>query len=89
MLHTQGASKNTCNLLAVYCGRTAENKQERDVADEKTMFPFPVIVSSGHLEVRILPGYLFGLKSSIYEVLKELLHAVISWLLFILSSFPI
>ncbi|XP_022844418.1 AT-rich interactive domain-containing protein 4 [Olea europaea var. sylvestris] len=54
MLHTQGASKNTCNLLAVYCGRTAENKQERDVADEKPIFPFPVIVSSGHLEVQTL-----------------------------------
>ncbi|KAK6118737.1 hypothetical protein DH2020_047542 [Rehmannia glutinosa] len=54
MFHTQGALKNTCHLLAVLCNQTAENKQNRNVLEEKRRFPFPEIVSSGRLEVQTL-----------------------------------
>ncbi|KAL2243157.1 AT-rich interactive domain-containing protein 4 [Sesamum indicum] len=54
MFHTQGALKNTCNLLAVLCTGAAGNKQKQDVLEEKRKFPFPEIVSSGRLEVQSL-----------------------------------
>ncbi|KAL3839867.1 hypothetical protein ACJIZ3_024458 [Penstemon smallii] len=54
MFHTQGASKNSCTLLAVFSGGRTENKQEQGVLDEKRRFPFPEIVSSGRLEVQTL-----------------------------------
>ncbi|KAG8380212.1 hypothetical protein BUALT_Bualt07G0169900 [Buddleja alternifolia] len=54
MFHTQGALKNTCNLLAVVCGETSENKPKQDVVNEKRRFPFPEIASSGRLEVQTL-----------------------------------
>ncbi|PIN06713.1 hypothetical protein CDL12_20725 [Handroanthus impetiginosus] len=50
MFHTQGALKNTCNLLAV----TSENKQKQDVSEGNKRFPFPEILSSGRLEVQKL-----------------------------------
>ncbi|KAK3013038.1 hypothetical protein RJ639_008239 [Escallonia herrerae] len=46
MFHLQGASKHTCGLLAVTCGRQREDIVPR--------FPFPQIVSSGRLEVQTL-----------------------------------
>lgn len=54
MLHTQGALKNTCHLLAVSCGETIENNLKQDGSYEKQRFPFPEIVSSGRLEVQKL-----------------------------------
>lgn len=50
MFNVQGASKNTCGVLAVLCGRTFEEKQKQDAADTRR-YPFPEIVSSGRLEV--------------------------------------
>ncbi|KAL7100304.1 hypothetical protein ACP275_09G138500 [Erythranthe tilingii] len=54
MFHTQGALKNTCNLLAVLCNGAAENKHSQNVLDERPNFPLPEIVSSGRLEVQTL-----------------------------------
>ncbi|GER53617.1 ARID/BRIGHT DNA-binding domain-containing protein [Striga asiatica] len=54
MFHTQGAFKNTCHLLAVLSSRSAENKPNQNVSEEKRKFPFPEIVSSGRLEVQTL-----------------------------------
>ncbi|KAG5538031.1 hypothetical protein RHGRI_025202 [Rhododendron griersonianum] len=53
MFSVQGASKNTCGVLAVLCGRTFEEKQKQDAADARR-YPFPEIVSSGRLEVQTL-----------------------------------
>ncbi|KAI5679503.1 hypothetical protein M9H77_00730 [Catharanthus roseus] len=54
MSHIQVASKYTCSLLAVFCGRNAENEQIKNVLDEKSRYPFPDLVSSGRLEVQTL-----------------------------------
>ncbi|XP_051135750.1 AT-rich interactive domain-containing protein 4 [Andrographis paniculata] len=54
MFHTQGALKNTCNLLAVLSAGTAEHKQKLQDVTEKGRFPFPELVSSGRLEVQTL-----------------------------------
>lgn len=54
MFHIQGASKHTCGLLAVLCGRTYKFKQKEDISDTASRFPFPEIVSSGRLEVQTL-----------------------------------
>ena len=51
MFNVQGASKHTCGVLAVLCGKTLEDRQKQDAADS-LRYPFPDIVSSGRLEVR-------------------------------------
>ena len=52
MFNVQGASKHTCGVLVVLCGRISEDRQKHDVADS-LRYPFPEIVSSGRLEVQI------------------------------------
>lgn len=54
MFHCQGASRQSCSLLAVLCGRTSEYDQKKDVHDGKPRYCFPEIVSSGRLEVQVL-----------------------------------
>ncbi|KAA8541586.1 hypothetical protein F0562_022738 [Nyssa sinensis] len=54
MFHTQGASKHTCSLLAVLCGRNSGSKREQVVPQDRPRYPFPEIVSSGRLEVQTL-----------------------------------
>lgn len=54
MFHCQGASRQSCSLLAVLCGRTSEYDQKKDVHDGKPRYCFPEIVSSGRLEVGII-----------------------------------
>ncbi|PSS07285.1 AT-rich interactive domain-containing protein [Actinidia chinensis var. chinensis] len=53
MFNVQGASKHTCGVLAVLCGKTLEDRQKQDAADS-LRYPFPDIVSSGRLEVQTL-----------------------------------
>ncbi|XP_057459848.1 AT-rich interactive domain-containing protein 4-like [Actinidia eriantha] len=53
MFNVQGASKHTCGVLAVLCGKTLEDRQKQDAADS-VRYPFPDIVSSGRLEVQTL-----------------------------------
>lgn len=53
MNHSQGASKQTCSLLVVTCGKISEEKPNEDTLDEKLKYPFPELVSLGRLEVRI------------------------------------
>lgn len=40
-------------LLAVLCGKNSQIKRKEEVSDHGPRFPFPEIVSSGRLEVRI------------------------------------
>ncbi|KAL3632855.1 AT-rich interactive domain-containing protein 4 [Castilleja foliolosa] len=54
MFNTQGPLKNICHLLAVECSGQSEKKQNQNVLNKKKKFPFPEIVSSGHLEVQTL-----------------------------------
>ncbi|TMW90035.1 hypothetical protein EJD97_016275 [Solanum chilense] len=54
MFHCQGASRQSCSLLAVLCGRTSEYDQKKVVHDGKPRYCFPEIVSSGRLEVQVL-----------------------------------
>ncbi|KAK9282431.1 hypothetical protein L1049_005348 [Liquidambar formosana] len=55
MFHKEGASRHTCGLLAVKCGPTIpEHKQRQDVLEDRPIYPFPEMVSSGRLEVRTL-----------------------------------
>ncbi|XP_060172961.1 AT-rich interactive domain-containing protein 4 [Lycium barbarum] len=54
MFHNQGASRQSCSLLAVVCGRTADYDQKPDVHDGKPRYCFPELVSSGRLEVQVL-----------------------------------
>lgn len=63
MSHIQVASKYTCSLLAVFCGRNAENEQIKNVLDETSRYPFPDLVSSGRLEVKLYPRLLSYLGS--------------------------
>lgn len=49
MFNPQGASKHTCSLLAVTCGKNFEDK--KDAAEDKPRYPLPELVSSGRLEV--------------------------------------
>ncbi|XP_057981938.1 AT-rich interactive domain-containing protein 4 isoform X2 [Malania oleifera] len=51
MFHSQGASKHSCSLLAVTCGKTS---QKQDVSEDQQGYPFPDMVSSGRLEVQVL-----------------------------------
>ena len=57
MFHPQGASKQSCSLLAVTCGENSGDKLKKDDAEDKPRYPFPELVSSGRLEVQYL---LFG-----------------------------
>ncbi|OVA13018.1 ARID/BRIGHT DNA-binding domain [Macleaya cordata] len=54
MSHIQGASKNTCALLAVFCGRNPVYKKREDFSEDGSRYPFPELVSSGRLEVQTL-----------------------------------
>ncbi|KAK6911804.1 ARID DNA-binding domain [Dillenia turbinata] len=54
MFHSQGASKYSCSLLAVTCGRICDEKPKQDIPNEPLRFPFPKMVSSGRLEVHAL-----------------------------------
>ncbi|ONI15238.1 hypothetical protein PRUPE_3G031800 [Prunus persica] len=54
MNHSQGASKQTCSLLVVTCGKISEEKPNEDTLDEKLKYPFPELVSLGRLEVQTL-----------------------------------
>lgn len=54
MFHNQGASRQSCSLLAVVCGKAAEYDQKSDVKDGTPRYCFPEIVSSGRLEVSIV-----------------------------------
>ncbi|KAF8388676.1 hypothetical protein HHK36_025356 [Tetracentron sinense] len=54
MFHAQGASKHTCGLLAVLCGKIPEYKQKQEVSEDRPRYPFPELVSSGRLEVQTL-----------------------------------
>lgn len=51
MYSVQGTSKHSCSLLAVVCGRAAENKLKQDAVDDKPRYPLSEIASSGRLEV--------------------------------------
>ncbi|KAE8718846.1 AT-rich interactive domain-containing protein 4 [Hibiscus syriacus] len=51
----QGPSRNQCSLLAVLCGgKVSDTKQKQPVSDDKPRYPFPVLGSSGRLEVQLL-----------------------------------
>lgn len=52
MFHSQGASKQTCSLLAVTCGKISEFKRKKDVPEDQPIYPFPDLISSGRLEVK-------------------------------------
>ncbi|XP_023524673.1 AT-rich interactive domain-containing protein 4-like isoform X1 [Cucurbita pepo subsp. pepo] len=54
MLHSIGAARQTCSLLAVTCGRLPKVKCEEDVAEHNLKYPFPELASSGRLEVQVL-----------------------------------
>ncbi|XP_031105564.1 AT-rich interactive domain-containing protein 4-like [Ipomoea triloba] len=53
-MSVQGTSKHSCSLLAVVCGRAAENIYKQDVADDRPGYPDSEIASSGRLEVQLL-----------------------------------
>lgn len=55
MFNSQGASKQACTLLAVTCGKISESKHKKDVLEDQPIYPFPELISSGRLEVRIQP----------------------------------
>ncbi|XP_043704301.1 AT-rich interactive domain-containing protein 4 [Telopea speciosissima] len=54
MFHAQGPSKHTCGLLAVFCGKVPDYKQEEETSVDSPKYPFPDLVSSGRLEVQTL-----------------------------------
>lgn len=54
MLHSVVAARQTCSLLAVTCGSVPKVKCEEEVVEDKLRYPFPELVSSGRLEVRVL-----------------------------------
>ncbi|GAB4849990.1 AT-rich interactive domain-containing protein 4 [Ancistrocladus abbreviatus] len=56
MFHSQGASKYSCSLLAVFCGKVSEDKRKQGAEEDHHGFsyPFPKLASSGRLEVQIL-----------------------------------
>ncbi|KAF4368872.1 hypothetical protein F8388_021484 [Cannabis sativa] len=54
MFHPQGASKQSCSLLAVTCGGVSESKLKKDVLGNQSAYPFPELVSAGRLEVQTL-----------------------------------
>ncbi|KAJ7951440.1 AT-rich interactive domain-containing protein 4-like [Quillaja saponaria] len=53
MFHSQGASKQTCSLLAVTCDKSIEHELKEVPKDQPT-YPFPGLISSGRLEVQTL-----------------------------------
>ncbi|XP_039032637.1 AT-rich interactive domain-containing protein 4-like [Hibiscus syriacus] len=55
MFSAQGSSRSHCSLLAVLCGgKVSDTKQKQPVFDDKPRYPFPVLASSGRLEVQLL-----------------------------------
>ncbi|OWM66853.1 hypothetical protein CDL15_Pgr002648 [Punica granatum] len=56
MLHTRGASRDVCGLLAVKCCKVSQRSETEGIAENKHGYgcPFPEQVSSGHLEVHSL-----------------------------------
>ncbi|CAL0307903.1 unnamed protein product [Lupinus luteus] len=56
----QGATKQTCNLLAVTCGSSFEQQKP---SQNQYNYPFPELVSSGRLE---------GVELSTFEAITEL-----------------
>ena len=54
MFHSQGSSKQTCTLLVVTCGKLSESNRKKDVLDDdRPVYPFLELTSSGRLEVKI------------------------------------
>ncbi|KAJ7963354.1 AT-rich interactive domain-containing protein 4-like [Quillaja saponaria] len=53
MFHSQGASKQTCSLLAVTCDRSFDHELN-EAPHDQPRYPFPELVSSGRLEVQTL-----------------------------------
>ncbi|XP_047337676.1 AT-rich interactive domain-containing protein 4-like [Impatiens glandulifera] len=49
----QGASRNSCSLLVVLCGKVSEDDKKLDV-DSRLSYPFPEITSFGRLEIQTL-----------------------------------
>lgn len=74
MFNSQGASRQSCSLLAVLCGRTAEYDQKKDVHDGKPRYCFPEIVSSGRLEVLLLITFVSNLTCSGLIPLSSKVH---------------
>ncbi|MCD9645402.1 hypothetical protein HAX54_034280 [Datura stramonium] len=66
MFHSQGASRQSCSLLAVLCGRTADYDQKKDVPDGVSRYCFPRLYHQAF-------GGLFGALNG--ETLAEALHA--------------
>ncbi|RRT64873.1 hypothetical protein B296_00020343 [Ensete ventricosum] len=50
MHHSHGLSNQTCRLIAVLCGKFTGKRNE---VKQQHPYPFPELVSSGHLEVGI------------------------------------
>eukprot|EP00262_Sarcandra_glabra_P011860 TRINITY_DN2932_c0_g6_i1.p1 TRINITY_DN2932_c0_g6~~TRINITY_DN2932_c0_g6_i1.p1 ORF type:complete len:774 (+),score=118.28 TRINITY_DN2932_c0_g6_i1:178-2499(+) len=53
MFHGQGPSKHTCCLLAVFADKVTD-EHKKDSTQERSLYPFPELVSSGRLEVQTL-----------------------------------
>ncbi|XP_047341293.1 AT-rich interactive domain-containing protein 4-like [Impatiens glandulifera] len=53
MFQVQGASRNSCSLLAVLCGKAFEGDKTLDVGSN-LRYPFPEVASCGRLEVQTL-----------------------------------
>ncbi|GAB2268918.1 AT-rich interactive domain-containing protein 4 [Dionaea muscipula] len=54
MFHSQGASKQSCSVLAVVCGEFSQDKQWHADEEHQLRYPFPELKSSGRLEVQTL-----------------------------------
>ncbi|CAA6658708.1 unnamed protein product [Spirodela intermedia] len=52
MFHAHGLSKQNCTLLAVLCGKMAD--EPRDGVKRRSTYPFPELTSAGRLEVHTI-----------------------------------
>ncbi|WOL02662.1 AT-rich interactive domain-containing protein 4-like [Canna indica] len=51
MYRSQTSSKQTCMLIAVFCGKYADGRKE---VKHRPLYPFPELISTGRLEVHTL-----------------------------------
>ncbi|KAI4344662.1 hypothetical protein L6164_011861 [Bauhinia variegata] len=71
MIHALGSSRH-CSVLAVLCGKSREDqqKQKQDTSEDRPQYPFPELVSSGRLEVKILTKATADELSKVLESLE-------------------
>lgn len=77
MFNSQGASKQACTLLAVSCGKISESKHKKDVLEDQPIYPFPELISSGRLEVKLNLLSLMIISCEWHSIYIILVYAVL------------